>query len=1207
MNHLGEQNEQIIKWNTPNKLANYDFCPVAKKFEINKNTSKKQKGEFMYTAIKDYCSNGIENGLLLLDMPTGFGKTYNVLKYIYDASMEEANAKRKFFFVTTLKKNLPKEDLEKHFRDGGHLAEFKEKFLFIDSNADCVIQYLTEELEKRIPIEIQKTDEFKTMRNDIRFLRESQKNIDKKGLRPYTASIKENLMGRSEPAFRRYVQAILAREFKTVKDRIYAIKTDEKWQWLGELYPAVFTSDKQIIFMSMDKFLVRNATIVEPSYMFYNSKIIDNAVIFIDEFDATKETILRNIITNGLSEKIDYIELFNDIYSVLHTIEFPKAMTSPSKEWTERQTEKKYKHSNLQFIIDNIREKADSIHSQYSLQFSHKTVSNEDSKSGNFLFQDHQFHAILDGNKSYITTVSDSAERINAIQFSTEKPSTEEGNIQVMLGKLRGFIKYFQGGINMLAYNYMQCREERRKPGEDEFSLESAILSILAEFRLSDKHIDYITSQILVSSHKPKGDIENADFDLSFYENGFRYYAFEDDYAHDMQSKIMMYSFQITPEKILLRFCEKAKVIGISATASVPTVVGNFDHKYLRAKMQSRYTVVAESDRRRLRTEFEKSIFGYNNHDITVAVRLLGEVYHEKIWEGVFDDPDLAQHIFEKVERAQSQDEKNHNKERYFRIAMAYKQFVCHDDIQSFLCVLTKHPRPDDIALNSKLLYEIFDFIHKEHGQNFDKNTVCLLDGEEFDNNKEQIIGKLKNGEKLFVISVYQTIGAGQNLQYGIPKKLVGHLVSSNDRESRGEKDFDAIYLDKPTNIVVNLNNGNVTDEDFVKYLYYVEFLQESAELSAKETFKHVRKAFKTFLNGHPYWDDVKSVYDIKSVVLMSTRIIIQAIGRICRTNQKRKKVYVFADYRISESIDFDIDDGNRLLNPEFRALLSHIKEQRKAYAGGDLEDEASLLSVRVNKMINNILREDWTESRMAQWKMLRGYALQHPTLSSSEESSSFIAHNTYVRLPKPMNTIYYSQDLDYNKVLVSFGKTKDHPYEVSSSAAKLDLLMKNQNLRNFFKRKEWATTFADNDFILSPPLFNNIYKGALGEMAGRFLLWSYLSLKLTEIEDPEVFELFDYKIENTDIFIDVKNWHERTQFDNNEMLKKIKSKASSCNAKCIIVINVVSEQFTDPIRTNYEDITVVQIPSLIDSNDPNQPIRKALDIIRSCLNEFAD
>ena len=1158
----------------------------------------------MYTAIKDYCSNGIENGLLLLDMPTGFGKTYNVLKYIYEASLEEANSERKFFFVTTLKKNLPKEDLEKHFREGGHLAEFKEKFLFIDSNADCVIQYLTEELEKRIPIEIRKTDEFKMMRNDVRFLRESQKNVDRKGLRPYAASIKENLMGRSEPAFRRYVQAILAREFKTVKDRIYAIKTDEKWQWLGELYPAVFTSDKQIIFMSMDKFLARNATIVEPSYMFYNSKIIDNAVIFIDEFDATKETILRNIISNGLREKIDYIELFNDIYSVLHTIEFPKAMTVPSEKWTERQATNNYKHSNLQFIVDNIREKADAIHSQYSLQFSHKTVSNEDAESRNFLFQDHQFHAILDGNKSYITTVSDPSERINAIQFSSEKPSSEDGNIQVMLGKLRGFIKYFSGGINMLAYNYMQHREERRNPGEDEFSLESAIRSVLAEFRLSDKHIDYITSQILISSHKPKGYIENADFDLSFYENGFRYYAFEDDYAHDMQSKIMMYSFQVTPEKILLRFCEKAKVVGISATASIPTVVGNFDHKYLQAKMQTRYEVVKESDRSRLRTEFEKSISGYK--DITVNVQLLGEVYHEKIWEGVFNDTELAQHIFDKVERALSQEKNNYNKERYFRIAMAYKQFVCHDDIQSFLCVLTKHPRPGDMYLDMDILYEIFKYIHKERGEKFDKTTICLLDGEEFDINKEQIIDRLQHGEKLFVISVYQTIGAGQNLQYGIPQNLIDHLASSNDRGSRGEKDFDAIYLDKPTNIFVNLSE-NLSDEDFVKYLYYVEFLQESAELSAQETRKHVKRAFKTFLTGHPYWDEAKSVYGIKSVVLMSTRTIIQAIGRICRTNQKKKTVYVFADYRISESIDFDIDDGNRLLNPEFRALLSHIKEQCKAYSSGDLADEASLLSVRVNKMINNILREDWTESRMLQWKTLREYSLQHPTLSLSEKSRSFMAHNTYVRLPKPLNTIFYNQESDYNKVLVSFEKTKEYPYEVSSSTSKLDLLMKNQSLQNFFKRKGWATTFDYNDFILSPPLFNNIYKGALGEMAGRFLLWSYLGLNLTEIEDPEVFELFDYKIENTDVFIDFKNWHESTRFGNEEMLKKIKAKADTCNAKCIIVINVVSEQFVEPIRTNYGDISVVQIPSLIDPTNPNQPIHKALDMIKRCINEFAD
>ena len=64
---------------------------------------------------------------------------------------------------------------------------------------------------------------------------------------------------------------------------------------------------------------------------------------------------------------------------------------------------------------------------------------------------------------------------------------------------------------------------------------------------------------------------------------------------------------------------------------------------------------------------------------------------------------------------------------------------------------------------------------------------------------------------------------------------------------------------------------------------------------------------------------------------------------------------------------------------------------------------------------------------------------------------------------------------------------------------------------------------------------------------------------------------------------------------------------AKQYNAKCILVINVLSEHFTDPIKTNYGGIAVIQIPSLIDSNDPNKPVFKALDIIRSCLNEFAD
>ena len=118
----------------------------------------------------------------------------------------------------------------------------------------------------------------------------------------------------------------------TVEQRLYAVKTDKKWQWLGKLYPAVFTRDRQVLFLSMDKLLSRNTTIVEPSYMFYNSDIVKNAAIFIDEFDATKDTILKKIIDNGLHDKVDYIELFKDIYAALHTDDFPTVLTTPSRE-----------------------------------------------------------------------------------------------------------------------------------------------------------------------------------------------------------------------------------------------------------------------------------------------------------------------------------------------------------------------------------------------------------------------------------------------------------------------------------------------------------------------------------------------------------------------------------------------------------------------------------------------------------------------------------------------------------------------------------------------------------------------------------------------------------------------------------------------------------------------------------------------------------
>lgn len=1163
------------------------------------------KRSHLYTVVQKFCEDAsFPNGLLLLDMPTGFGKTHTMLDYIFTAACSAAFKNRKIFFITTLKKNLPQKELEERFKKVEKTELFHEKFLFVDSFADSVISNLTTDVAKSIPDGIKQTEEYKALRQEVEFLQKQKKRQDR-DLNGFVPSIRENLRTRSEPAFRNSIRKNLEKEFRTVESRLYAIKTDPKWQWIGKLYPIVFSRERQIIFMSVDKFISQYSTIVEPSCMLYNSPILKDAVIFIDEVDATKETILKNIIQNDLQDDMDCLKLFREIYAALRTNSFPKKLTTPSKQ----RMEGRYKDQSLQGVIDGIKEKAEEIHNQFSLQFPHKTVKELENGSQNFLFQDHRFHSILDASKSCVVTTSDPDQRINKIQFAAERPAAEKNNIQVLLGKLRGFISFFQGAVNILATNYQQCKQEQRKEGENEFSRESAVYTVLEEFSLSDFHKEYLASQILRASRKNKGAIEGAEYDLSLYENGFRYYAFVDDTAYDMRSCIKMYGFQNTPEKMLLRFCEKAKVVGISATATVPSIIGNFDLGYLKRKMQNAYVQLTEEDKKFLRAEFNENTAGYKKIEIHTKLISGKEqgIYSKESWKQIFDRAEVVEAAFSFIEQKLALENNSYNKERYLRIAAAYKEFWTHSDIQSFLCVLTKHPRPRDPSLDLNVLYYLFDLIHQSleiSGRSED--FVVQLDGEEYDAKKNYILERLENGEKLFVISVYQTIGAGQNLQYKIPKQDVDKLISSNFFPSRGEKDFDAIYLDKPTNILVQLKN-QMDEESFVKYLFQIEFLQEAAELSQTDSVALIRNAFAVFSGSASKYKQTGNMYKCQSTVLLSTKMLIQAIGRICRTNQKKSNIYIFADEGIANCIDHSVSDDERLLNPEFVALLDKLKGSSQLEVMTTAENAAALLSVRVNKHIRHLLSEKWTAESISQWQELRQLVLKYPTMNS--ENANFIAENFYVKLPALGNRLWYCQQKDFGEISVGFAKSDAMPFEVSEEEARLGQLMSVASIREFFERQGFATEFRPNRFIMSPALFNNIYKGALGEVVGRYIFETKILFRLEEINEPKIFELFDFKLHGKSVFVDFKLWKESTQFDPQAMRQKIVGKAKECQAKCVIIANVLADGNYDLCDSDVEGVRIVEIPSLLHfENDGGcKLVRKAFEKLRGIANEFSD
>ena len=118
----------------------------------------------MQDILNKYCQHN--QGLLLLSMPTGFGKTYNVFKFIYDNYQEFADNNRKIIFLTNLKKNLVIEELRKLFISGGNEGDYDKYVLFIDSNSESVIKNFME-IDDKITDEFKNKDSYQKLKSYI--------------------------------------------------------------------------------------------------------------------------------------------------------------------------------------------------------------------------------------------------------------------------------------------------------------------------------------------------------------------------------------------------------------------------------------------------------------------------------------------------------------------------------------------------------------------------------------------------------------------------------------------------------------------------------------------------------------------------------------------------------------------------------------------------------------------------------------------------------------------------------------------------------------------------------------------------------------------------------------------------------------------------------------------------------------------------------
>lgn len=188
----------------------------------------------MINSISKFCNNGKNTGLLLIDMPTGSGKTYSVLEFIVQNYNKPEFAKKKIFFITTLKKNLPTAKLKEKFKKYGKEGDFDRVFLQIRSNEESILENLTENLEETIPDSITSLQEYKLLKSQCSLL----KRLSGAG----KEALSKDFRNSTEPKFRRKIQGMLRRAFPEKQARLRAVKTDDNWTWLGKLYPVVKSS-----------------------------------------------------------------------------------------------------------------------------------------------------------------------------------------------------------------------------------------------------------------------------------------------------------------------------------------------------------------------------------------------------------------------------------------------------------------------------------------------------------------------------------------------------------------------------------------------------------------------------------------------------------------------------------------------------------------------------------------------------------------------------------------------------------------------------------------------------------------------------------------------------------------------------------------------------------------------------------------------------
>lgn len=1151
----------------------------------------------------------VDSGLFLsLPFPTGIGKTYNTLSLLFQFLIDEARRKsteddytpKICYFITHSVDNVFEAycDLQFRISNNNELTDSQKSFflsqlMYAPSNSSTLLNIIREYrtqfdeiielfqikqhkiLWQEIDQLIKHNDSLKEMSGDKGFI---EKVLEDKAVNIYSKLVS-------------HIQAI-QRSDEDAKP-LYRHK-----EILSLLIPGILLEESiaqtRIVFMTTKKFL---HGLQQSKGKFYPTKNLEGQMLIIDEIDRQQQEILDHLVK---SNEIDILGTLCTIHSNLNS---QKLSAAPE-------------YKGISDIFETYLEKIIKVFNENELQYSfnlHESLKSTHQKRDVLLFSD-----------KLATHISSYRDRL--VFIKNKETLQHEIGIKGGLGDTEREFPKFAGLLEKLVNQDFftmihQAEELYRKNVKENNIFEKStrtsseiISAILKQFNLYDLR-GWLKNQLNFLSGR---QYSKRNISGNYHTRGLR--VIEVAYPEDVHDSVIFkyHGYDSSPTGMLASWVEAgANILGISATAECESVIHNFHMSYLKNSLGDRYITLSAEDRKTVQDYYDQER-NYEKAGIQLTVESFSEnlaFIKPLIKEYAYplkNEPEIYRQLFF-LKKGESYDYKL---KELSKICFAIKTFIESDNNRYMMLMLTahRHFNKERDKTNNKSEGEfLYWYIKKLANLNkipveavFGMNAQKLKIGD-FQNN---VIDHLATSPgKLIVFTAYETMSSGKNPDYTFDPALENNSLAQVGTHQTNKTDIDTIYLQHPTNLIsVNDQDNKMTNQ--LRLMSYGLALQEANFNSPAEirnwcdqiltsgnlniTCNILKKQFYNLKSPSNYSQDALSaVY----------RIIEQSLGRSARTGMKRHNIFLFLDHDLVPLLAEDYRQS-AILTHEYRAVRDYAKKEMnhikpKSQELRKLHNLALKNSARSWQKIENRLiavNNNPNKDSIRRWHELRDIALKSPAVIDAplfEELYLYSSDASGYSFTKPENENNFRQYTFFD-----LNHESSKKYKVSEEESRLPILMQNDVIKKTFEAKQYCTEWpSDAHHLLTPPMFINIYLGALGEIGGSAILKSN-GCTIEELPH-KLYEKFDglLHFKKHEALIDFKHWNLSSwNFQSEDMqrikMAKIIEKLKLFPNQRLIICNLVAQNDNNEIRfydENFNEIdeeqsTIIEVPRLLKS-----------------------